>query len=286
MKIPLLSICIPTYNREKYLQECLDSIVQQDGFNIDEIEIIISDNASQDNTEQLVHMYSEKYPNIHYHKNQENIGADRNVIAVLKYGKGSYLWWLSDDDILLSGALNSVMSHLIDAYKNGISFIQTNFNVLDNDTKCFSQESYIPAPLGTSIYQNIPELYKSYGYCHNGLSFFSIDIFHSKIHQFDLDTIPITQYPHSCIMWLISNEKAMFININAVWFRQNNSSSVVNALDFFRIFVINHIQYMMYLKKIKSSIPQIRLSFIAWKMVIYSAYLAIKLPLQKLIKKF
>ena len=80
MHQPLLSICIPTYNREKYLQECLESIIHQEGFNTEDIEIVISDNASQDNTTQLVETYKAKYPNIKYFRNVENIGAIRNVL--------------------------------------------------------------------------------------------------------------------------------------------------------------------------------------------------------------
>jgi glycosyltransferase involved in cell wall biosynthesis len=79
-KSPLLSICIPTYNREKYLQECLESIVHQEGFNINDIEIVISDNASQDGTTKLVESFKQKYPNIQYFRNAENIGAIRNVL--------------------------------------------------------------------------------------------------------------------------------------------------------------------------------------------------------------
>ena len=61
---PLLSICVPTYNREIYLQECLDSIISQDSFDEDTIEIIISDNASTDGTQSLIKKYQEKYRNI------------------------------------------------------------------------------------------------------------------------------------------------------------------------------------------------------------------------------
>ena len=80
MQSPLLSICIPTYNREKYLQECLDSIIGQEGFSTQDIEIVISDNASQDGTMSLVESYKAKYPNIQYFRNAENIGAIRNVL--------------------------------------------------------------------------------------------------------------------------------------------------------------------------------------------------------------
>ena len=164
--------------------------------------------------------------------------------------------------------------------------IQTNFNVLKDSSKTFSKESYLWVHLETKIFEDVPKLYRSYRYCHNGLSFFSIDIFKSGIQDLNLDAIPVTQYPHSCIMGLISQKKAMFVAYNAIWFRQNNSSSVVNAKDFFRIFVINHSQYMAFLQQSHSSISQLQLSFILIKMIIYTVYLWAKLLIQNIHRKW
>jgi abequosyltransferase len=61
--IPLLSICIPTYNRETYLKRLLDSIVSQKEFtDTDDIEILVDDGPSKDNTTDLVKGYQALYP--------------------------------------------------------------------------------------------------------------------------------------------------------------------------------------------------------------------------------
>jgi abequosyltransferase len=61
-KEPLLSICIPAYNREKYLKRLLDSIVSQREFlDTDDVEIVVDDGPSIDNTETLVKSYIKKY---------------------------------------------------------------------------------------------------------------------------------------------------------------------------------------------------------------------------------
>ena len=65
-----LSICIPTYNRAKHINNCLNSILLNELNN--DFEIIISDNGSTDNTESIVHEYIDKLP-IKYFKNEENI---------------------------------------------------------------------------------------------------------------------------------------------------------------------------------------------------------------------
>lgn len=105
---PLLSICIPTYNREKYLKECLESIVNQKWFNISDIEIVISDNASTDNTKELVHEYQKKYSNIKYHRNEENIGAIKNVFRLPSHANWEYVWYMSDDDMFSDIALDTI----------------------------------------------------------------------------------------------------------------------------------------------------------------------------------
>jgi glycosyltransferase involved in cell wall biosynthesis len=97
---PILSICIPTYNREKYLEECLESIIHQEWFSEEGIEIIISDNASIDNTSGLVKKYQDQYPNIKYFRNDENIGPLKNILKLPNYANGEYIWFLSDDDMM------------------------------------------------------------------------------------------------------------------------------------------------------------------------------------------
>ena len=99
-KQPLLSICIPTYNREKYLKECLDSIVNQELFNENDIEIVISDNASEDGTKELVKLYQDKYKNIRYFRNEENLWFDRNLDNTLNNANWKFCWTLSDDEYL------------------------------------------------------------------------------------------------------------------------------------------------------------------------------------------
>jgi len=87
---PLLSICIPTYNRADVLVQCLESIVTNDGFG-DDVEVVVSNNCSTDDTEEICLKYSSLYPNIKYFKNDTNIGADRNILHVLELGTGTFL---------------------------------------------------------------------------------------------------------------------------------------------------------------------------------------------------
>jgi len=94
-KNPLSSICIPTYNSAKFLRESLDSMVNQTYSNK---EIIISDNASTDETEKIVKEYVEKYK-IKYYRNDKNIGAEVNFTRCIELANGEFIAIYHSDDI-------------------------------------------------------------------------------------------------------------------------------------------------------------------------------------------
>jgi abequosyltransferase len=143
MTAPLLSICIPTFNRKKYLKECLDSIFSQLEKTKDSkrIEVIISDNASDDGTREMVRLYGKKYHNLFYFRNKENLGGLVNTIKVATHAKGEYIWFFSDDDIQTKQALATVIE-TINKYKTDV--ILCNLDAWTKDmiqvkrTNCFS----------------------------------------------------------------------------------------------------------------------------------------------------
>lgn len=118
---PLLSICIPTYNRSKYLKRGLDSIIIQDEFLDGRVEIVISDNASTDDTEEVVKPYLEKYTNIYYSKNTENV-RDKNYPTVLSKAHGR-LRRLCNDTLIFHPDSLKAMCAVVDKYKNSQPFI-------------------------------------------------------------------------------------------------------------------------------------------------------------------
>lgn len=132
-KTLLLSICIPTYNRAIYLEEALRNITMDQAFG-EEVEIIISDNASTDETQHIAKKYTEKYNNIHYYKNEENI-RDRNFILALLRGNGRYVRLFNDTLRLKAGALGKMLEVIRNSKENtplffyqNIDFLNTNVN--------------------------------------------------------------------------------------------------------------------------------------------------------------
>ena len=109
---PILSICIFTYNRAHLLGSALGSLVAQVKELGDEVELIVSDNCSLDNTREIVEQMSQRCP-IRYHRNDENIGSIRNARqSVEKLARGEFCWLLGDDELVRKGALRAIVQAL------------------------------------------------------------------------------------------------------------------------------------------------------------------------------
>jgi glycosyltransferase involved in cell wall biosynthesis len=102
----LLTIAVPTYNREKYIRIALNSLISQ----YDErVEILVSDNCSEDDTESVV---INGYPLVRYEKNKYNMGADGNFLECYKKANGKYTLLLGDDDVLIDGAIREILNFI------------------------------------------------------------------------------------------------------------------------------------------------------------------------------
>lgn len=93
---PLVSIGLPAYNAARYLREALDSLLGQDYPNL---ELIVSDNASDDATAQICAEYVKRDGRLRYHRNAENMGAVWNFNQVLELARGEYFMWAAYDDL-------------------------------------------------------------------------------------------------------------------------------------------------------------------------------------------
>ncbi|NEO30293.1 MAG: glycosyltransferase family 2 protein [Symploca sp. SIO3C6] len=97
---PLVSFGLPVYNaREEYLRQLLNSLLTQD---LQEFEIVISDNASDNGTSEICQEYAGCDSRVRYHRNQENIGQINNFNKVLELSCGKYFRWIGADDWLES----------------------------------------------------------------------------------------------------------------------------------------------------------------------------------------
>lgn len=119
----LLSICIPTFNRDIILQGNLQRILEETKDRQYPIELLISDNCSTDTTKQIVQDYRLAGLDLEYIRNEENIGADRNFIQCCKMAKGKYVLVLGDDDYFIPGKL-SLLLHYLEKGDYGLVHLQ------------------------------------------------------------------------------------------------------------------------------------------------------------------
>ena len=151
MNQPIISICIPTYSRAENLKECLDGFVCQFK-NQDisrQVEIIVSDNASEDNTREVVEEFQKQYSNIKYFRNDTNIGSSKNFLSALNKASGKYVWLFGDDDVVEKNSLKLILRKI--GAKN-YSAILLNFSqgehynprikILNNSLRIFRDKEY------------------------------------------------------------------------------------------------------------------------------------------------
>ena len=139
-----LSICIPTRNRADTISVTLDSIISQENKNI---EIIIVDGASTDNTQMIIKKYKKRFKNITYYRREKCVGVDKDISKAIQLANNPYCWLLSDDDALITGSIPYIIQHLKEHSK--ISGISTNY-VHYNDTLDYPVDT-MPASNGNKL---------------------------------------------------------------------------------------------------------------------------------------
>lgn len=110
MKYPLVSVGIPVFNGEQWIRRALDSLLKQDYPNI---EILVSDNASDDMTVNEVNEYAAVNKNIRILKNDVNIGIFNNFKNVLSKSSGEYFMWAAVDDCWETTFISSLVNKLV-----------------------------------------------------------------------------------------------------------------------------------------------------------------------------
>lgn len=106
----LLTVAVPTYNRVEKLRCCMERLLAE--VKGRDVEILVSDNASTDGTDIYMNELCLNHPEITYARNAENVGPDRNFLNCYERASGEYVLLLGDDDMLLPGAVDSILEAL------------------------------------------------------------------------------------------------------------------------------------------------------------------------------
>ena len=130
-----ISFCITVYNQLNIVKECIDSIVQYPGENI---EVIVSDDRSTDDIEGLVNSYKDN--RIKYFCNDSNVGHDRNILNAFEHATGKYAFLLRSRDKIIPEAIPLLLTA---AEEDGVSYITgAAINQKGENKITYSKERY------------------------------------------------------------------------------------------------------------------------------------------------
>lgn len=130
MTEPQVSVIVPTYNRPRLLRLALESILAQD---YRDFGVIVLDNASTDDTQQLVQKFMSEDSRVRYVRNPENIGLIRNWNRAFELNRSPFVSIFHDDDIMLSGFLSETVAVLERHPTVGFVLVQVEY--IDQDGK-------------------------------------------------------------------------------------------------------------------------------------------------------
>ncbi|MFJ4657382.1 glycosyltransferase family 2 protein [Nocardia sp. NPDC088792] len=134
-----LSVCVPAFNSGRTLEATMRSILVQDT----EMEILVLDNASTDDTGEIAKSFDD--PRVRVHRNDETLPIGENWNKAVSLSAGRFVKVVCADDILLPGALDRQLEVLGD---NGIAICSSRFQVIDEDGKIEESGLGLPDLLG------------------------------------------------------------------------------------------------------------------------------------------
>ena len=121
-----ISVIVPVYNVEKYLDKCLNSLVNQ---TLKDIEIIVINDGSPDNSQTIIECYSKKYSNVKsYVKRNGGISDARNY--GLKYASGEYIAFVDSDDYVDLSMMEKLYNKAIE---NSYDIVECNLHMVDDN---------------------------------------------------------------------------------------------------------------------------------------------------------
>jgi len=132
----ILTVVIPTYNMEKYLRRCLDSLIIDDKELFDSLEVLVINDGSKDSSSAIAHEYQDKYPNVFRVIDKENGNYGSCVNRGIKEATGKYIKILDADDYFSSPDFKVYLEQLLNLQAD---MILTDFSLVDSTNKTITE---------------------------------------------------------------------------------------------------------------------------------------------------
>jgi glycosyltransferase involved in cell wall biosynthesis len=126
--LPLVSVICISYNHAPYIEEALNSVIQQSYPNI---ELLITDDCSTDNSKEVIENWLQSHPTIPFFPNTTNLGNTITFNNVLKHAKGEYIIDLAADDILLKNCITIQINTFLNSKYKKLGIVYANIELVD-----------------------------------------------------------------------------------------------------------------------------------------------------------
>lgn len=128
---PKLSLCISTYNRAKWLRTSLANIARQIPNPRSDLEIVVVDNTSTDETSDVPNLFQDR-PDFRFYRNPSNVGMLGNLAVTAQRAKGEFVWILGDDDLTRTGVIDNILKLLSE--KPQLELVYMNYGYTSEPT--------------------------------------------------------------------------------------------------------------------------------------------------------
>lgn len=150
---PLISVCIPAFNAEKFIGDCIDSVLAQ---TLSDFEIVIVDDNSSDQTVRVVSAYSDR--RIRLIKNDSNIGMEANWNKSVSLANGCYIKLLCDDDIIYSNCLELQVGILDKPENSDVSMVSGLRDIIGSSGRVLIKSRGVKKLYGRISYEDFVRL--------------------------------------------------------------------------------------------------------------------------------
>jgi glycosyltransferase involved in cell wall biosynthesis len=131
MHVPVVSILVPVYNGERYLAECLESILAQD---FENYELLVADDGSKDGSIGIMERFAARDKRLRWWRNPHNLGLGGNFNACLKAAQGRYIKYVLQDDKLLHSSVVRRMAEILDSDAS-VSLVGSASQIIDSESR-------------------------------------------------------------------------------------------------------------------------------------------------------
>lgn len=215
-----LSVIIPVYNVEKYIGECLDSVVNQ-SIGIDNIEVIIVNDNSCDSTLDIISQYADKYPSFKLISNKSNLGPGESRNMALKEVSSDYVTYLDADDFISQNAYEDALSKINEFNADLLIYNWETYTGSDYvEPINIHQQNTLENKLITDIKQN-PKLFLSTAPWNK--------IYHRSLFKYLKFSKGFYEDNIVAILALI-NAKRIFLSKDSIYYYRKNSDSTTENI--------------------------------------------------------